>query len=306
MTFAHPLRFALAVVVAAAFVLLYRRLVQRKTRQDLAYSNLDFFVAAARPRRWVPQALAIAWSVGLLALAFALGGPRITAPVPVRDGAVFICIDTSGSMSAGDVVPTRAAAALEAARAFIEESTPGTRIGLIAFSSGASLIEPLSRDHARVVAALSDVPPPGGATAIGDALRLAASALPATGHRLVVLITDGVNNMGVDPQQVSQWLGTQHIPIYTVGIGTTAGALIPGSSDQATIDEPALRSYADASGGAYARAENAAQLRDALARLGRVTSFERKRVDATTGFTVAGIALLIATFFAGMGAGRFP
>ncbi|HEY9085418.1 MAG TPA: VWA domain-containing protein [Candidatus Tyrphobacter sp.] len=305
MTLAHPLRFAVALVVAAVLALLYGGLARRKTVHDLAYSHLAFFVAAVKPRAWVPRALHAVWVVALIALAVAVGGPRITAPVPVRDGAVFVCIDTSGSMAAGDVAPTRAAAALLAARAFIDESAPGTRIGVISFSSGASMVQPLSSDHAAVRAALASVPPPNGATAIGDALRLAASALPATGYRLIVLITDGVNNMGADPQQIAQWLGTQHIPVYTVGIGTANGGVIPGSSDEATIDEGALRSYAQVSGGAYARAQNATQLRDALAHLGRVASFERKPVDASAGFAVMGVVLLIATFLAGFGIGRF-
>lgn len=306
MSLAHPLRFALALAITAVLALAYARLVHRKTTQDLAYSNLAFFAGAAKPQLWVPQALQIAWIAALIVLALALGGLRITAPVPVRDGAVFICIDTSGSMAATDVVPTRAAAALAAARAFIDESARGTRIGLISFSSGASMVQPLSSDHAAVAAALAAIPAPNGATAIGDALRLAASALPSSGHRLIVLVTDGVNNSGVDPQQVAAWLGTQRIPIYTVGIGTANGGVIPGSSDEATIDEGALQSYAQASGGAYARAENATQLRNALAHLGRIASFERKPVDASLGLAVAGVVLLLAVFLAGFGTGRLP
>ncbi len=304
MTFAHPLRFAVALAVAAVLVIFYGLLSRRRSAQDLSYSSLAFFAAGVKPRLWVPRLLQAGWTVGIVALAFALGGPRVIAPVPVRDGAVFICIDTSGSMAAQDVTPTRAAAALAAARAFIEESPPGTRIGLIGFSSGASLVQPLTANHAQAEGSLAAIPAPNGATAIGDAMRLAASEFPATGHRLIVLVTDGVNNTGSDPQQVAEWLGTQHIPVYTIGIGTPNGGLIPGSSDEATIDEGALESYAQVSGGAYARAENATELRDALARLGRITALEGKRVDATPSFTIAGVLLLIATFLAGLGIGR--
>ncbi len=104
--------------------------------------------------------------------------------------------------------------------------------------------------------------------------------MPPAGHRVVILITDGVNNSGTDPDEISQWLGAHHVPVYTVGIGTPNGGLIPGTNEEATIDENALRGYAQASGGAYARAENATQLRDALAQLGRITSLQRKPVDA--------------------------
>lgn len=304
MSLDHPLRFAVALTIVALLVILYRRLLSRKTAHDLAYSNLAFFASAAQPRLWIPRALDALFLLALVVFAFAAGGVRLLAPVPVRDGSVFICIDTSGSMAASDIFPTRSAAALSAARAFVDESPPGTRIGLIAFSGSAEIVQPLSSDHSAVDAALAQVPAPGGGTAIGDALRLAGTTLPHTGHRLVILITDGVNNAGVDPQQVATWLGAQRIPVYTIGIGTPNGGIIPGSSDEATIDEGALQSYADVSGGAYSYAENATELHDALARLGHITSFEKKKVDAAPGFTVAGVLLLLGSFLAGIGIGK--
>ena len=106
--------------------------------------------------------------------------------------------------------------------------------------------------------------------------------------------------------EVAQWLGAHHVPVYTVGIGTPNGGLIPGTNEEATIDEEALRGYASASGGAYARAENAGQLRDALARLGRITSLTRKPVDASLGFTIGGALGMLAAFLAGFGLGRYP
>ncbi len=209
-------------------------------------------------------------------------------------------------MVATDVVPTRAEASKAAARAFIASSPPGIKIGLIAFSGAAGVVAPLSADHHAVAAALDELPLPNGATAIGDALKLAAQQLPPAGHRVVILITDGVNNAGIDPVEMAQWLGAHHVPVYTVGIGTPSGGLIPGTNEEATIDENALRGYAQVSGGAYARAENATQLRDALARLGRVTSLQRKPVDASFGLAIAGALGMMIAFLAGFGLGRFP
>jgi Ca-activated chloride channel family protein len=217
---------------------------------------------------------------------------------------VFICIDTSGSMRSTDVQPTRAQAAKDAARAFVDQTSPGTKIGIIAFSSGASVVLPLTADHDQAKAALDAIPEPDGATAIGDALRLAAEGLPPAGHRVVVLVTDGVANVGADPQEAAQFLGSHHIPIYTIGIGTPNGDVIGG--EQATIDESALQSYAEVSGGAYARAENATQLRDALARLGNVTAFERKPVDTSLGFAFAAALLFAGAMFTGLATGRVP
>jgi Ca-activated chloride channel family protein len=302
----HPARLALGMVLLVSFALLYERLQRRATARDLAYSNIAFFAQAVKPRSWIPRALQTLWILALAGIVLGVSGPHLTLPVPVRDGSVFICIDTSGSMASTDVVPTRAQAAKEAAKAFIEESPAGTKIGIISFAGAAGVVAQLSADHQAVLAALDQIPLPNGATAIGDALKLAAGLLPPTGHRVVILITDGVNNTGTDPLEMAQYLGAHHIPVYTVGIGTPNGGLIPGTNEEATIDEEALRGYAAASGGAYARAENATQLRDALARLGRVTSLARKPVDASLGFTIGGALGMLAAFLAGFGLGRYP
>jgi Ca-activated chloride channel family protein len=302
----HPARLALGIVLLVSFALLYERLQRRATARDLAYSNIAFFAQAVKPRSWIPRALQTLWILALAGIVLGVSGPHLTLPVPVRDGSVFICIDTSGSMASTDVVPTRAQAAKEAAKAFIEESPAGTKIGIISFAGAAGVVAQLSADHQAVLAALDQIPLPNGATAIGDALKLAAGLLPPTGHRVVILITDGVNNTGTDPLEMAQYLGAHHVPVYTVGIGTPNGGLIPGTNEEATIDEEALRGYAAASGGAYARAENATQLRDALARLGRVTSLARKPVDASLGFTIGGALGMLAAFLAGFGLGRYP
>jgi Ca-activated chloride channel homolog len=302
----HPARLVAGLIAVVLFALLYSALARRQTARALVYSNVGFFVEAVRPRRWIPGALHALWTAALAGVVLAISGPHLSLPIPVRDGSVFICIDTSGSMSATDVFPTRAQAANAAARAFINESAAGTKIGIISFAGVAGVVTPLRSDRQAVIASLDNVPLPNGATAIGDALKLAAQQLPQTGHRVVILITDGVNNSGTDPLEMAQWLGAHHIPVYTVGIGTPNGGFIPGTTEEATIDEEALRSYAAASGGAYARAENATELRDALARLGRVTSLQRKPVDASLGFAIGGALAMLIAFLAGFGAGRYP
>jgi Ca-activated chloride channel homolog len=306
MSFDHPARLAAGIVGVILFAVLYTFLARRTTARDLLYSDVAFFRDAARPRRWIPRALQTLWVLALAGVVLGISGPHLVVPVPARDGHVFICIDTSGSMASTDVFPTRAAAAKAAARAFIAEAPAGTSIGVIAFSGAAGIVVPLSADHRQVSSQLDEVPMPDGATAIGDALKLAGESLPAKGHRVVILITDGVNNAGTDPMEAARWLGSQHIPVYTVGIGTEAGGLIPGTNEEATIDEEALRGYASASGGAYARVSNATQLRDALAHLGRITSLQRKPVDASLSFAIAGALGMLLAFLAGFGLGRYP
>jgi Ca-activated chloride channel homolog len=304
MSFDHPLYLIPALFAAAVFAALTVAAERRMTRRDLVYSDLDFFVGAVSPNPWIGRIFRSLWIAAILFGALAVAGPHVRIPLPARDGSVFICIDTSGSMRSTDVTPTRADAAKAAAAAFIDEAPSGTKIGLIAFASGAAVIEPPSSDRAAVKAALDQIPSPNGATAIGDALQLAEQNMPPAGHRVVVLITDGVNNTGVDPQAVAQDLGAHHIPVYTIGIGTPNGDIIGG--EQSTIDEGALRAYADESGGAYARAENATQLRNALANLGRVTTLERQDVPVSLPLALGAGALLALALFTGFATGRVP
>jgi Ca-activated chloride channel family protein len=304
MSFDSPTTLVIALAIGALAVWLYRRAQQRTHAQTLRYSNIEFLSGAIAAKVWPMRVLRAAWIAAVAMLAIATAGPRLVLPVPALDGSVFICIDTSGSMASTDVQPTRAQAAAEAARAFITQAPAGVRIGLIAFATNAELIAPLNADKETTLAALEQLPSPNGATAIGDALRLAASQLPPSGHRVVVLITDGVNNSGVDPQVMATYFGAHHVPIYTIGIGTPNGDLIGG--EQASIDEGALQGYAQASGGAYARAENAGELRDALARLGRETTIVHRKVAAAAGFALAGGIVLVLCTLTGLGLGRYP
>jgi Ca-activated chloride channel homolog len=307
MTFAHPLWLVAGIVVAAVCLGLARRAARRGASSALAYSNLDFFEQATR-RRFDPAfAIALAAALGIVALGGALAGPHVVATVPVRGGAVVLCVDTSGSMRATDVTPTRADAAAAAVRAFVDGVPNGTRLAIVAFSSGAGVVAPLSDDKDAVRDGIGRIPPPNGGTAIGDALTVAARVLPPSGKRAIVLITDGVNNLGADPLAVAPKIGSSGIEIDTIGIGTNgSGQLIPGTVLEASMDEEALRTIATSAHGAYARANDANSLRTRLAALANSTTKEKKRIDASFPLAVCGGVFTLLAVAGGLLAGRFP
>jgi len=306
MTLSHPWLIAAAVPAVLAFALAYRALERRRSAVQLRYSHLPFLVASIGAPAWPARALGAAWIAAVALVVLAASGPHVRAAVPVKDGSVVLCIDTSGSMRTADVEPTRAAAALSALRAFIDATPDGTAVGIVSFAGSAQAVIQPARDRAQLRDALAQIPEPNGATAIGDALAMAQRMLPRRGHRLVVLITDGENNAGSDPLQAAQALGAARIPLYTVGIGTNSGALVPGTLEAAGIDEDALRAYASAAGGAYSRADDATQLRAALARLGRSTLFTPSLVDLSLPAAIGGGILMALALLAGIGAGRYP
>ena len=307
MTVAHPGTLIVALVLVAGFAWLYNAFSRRRTASALAYSNLEFALDALRPARWPGAALFTAFVLGTGSLLVALAGPRFDARVPAKDGIVTICIDTSGSMRSQDVVPTRWDAAIAAAHAFVDSVPDGTRVGVVSFSTGANAILSPTDDLDAVRQALDRIPPPEGATAIGDALTLAASEMPQTGKRFIVLLTDGVNNRGSDPVEASEKIGARGIAIDTVGVGTSgSGQMIPGTGELADLDANALRAVAENAHGQYVQAQDADSLRDAFRNLAFGTVWEKKHVDGSFGFAFVGGLVLLGAILTGLSAGRFP
>lgn len=307
MTFAHPLYLAAAVAIAAAFAVIAARGTRRARGAALEYTSLAFLErAAGRGFPWTAIFTA-AWAVAIVFAGGALAKPSVVAALPVHDASIVLCIDTSGSMASTDVTPTRSDASRLAAQTFIAGVPDGTRIGIVAFSSDAIPLGPLTDDRDVALDALSRLPAPNGGTAIGGALAAAAHLLPAGGRRAIVLVTDGVNNAGSDPLAVAGNIGAQGIAIFTIGIGTNgSGTLIPGTGEDAELDEDALRAIAQSGNGSYARVADAGALRDRLGALARTTVRESRRVDLTL---PAGVAAGVLAFGAALGAlalGRFP
>jgi Ca-activated chloride channel homolog len=307
MTFAHPLVAVIAVALAVLFVALAAASARRSRGAALAYSDLVFLEKSiGRAPPWTAIFAAV-WAAAILGGGAALAKPSIVATVAVHDAAVVLCIDTSGSMSATDVSPTRSEASHQAALAFINGVPDGTRIGLVAFGATAYPLGGLTDDRDAAREALNRLPAPNGGTAIGDALNAAAQLLPRGGPRAIVLVTDGVNNAGSDPLAVAASIGAQGISIFTVGIGTNgSGLVIPGTNDDAALDEEALRSMAASGNGTYARVADAGALRERLGTLARTSINERRRIDLTA---QCGLAAGVLAFGAAIGAlalGRFP
>jgi Ca-activated chloride channel family protein len=210
-------------------------------------------------------------------------------------------------MASTDVAPSRIVAARVAAGAFIDGLPAGTRFAIVAFSSAAVPLGPLVGDREVARDQLDRLPLPNGATAIGTALDAAAHLLPPAGRRAIVLVTDGVNNRGLDPLDVALGLGARGVALFTVGIGTNgSGAIVPGTSEAAGLDEDALRAIANAGGGTYARAADAAELRSRLDRLAATAVLERRRVDMSFPFAIGAGLIAFVTALAGVAIGRFP
>ena len=187
---------------------------------------------------------------------------------------LLLAVDASGSMSTQDMeIGGRAVSRYGAVKAiagdFIHRRV-GDRIGLIVFGSQAYLLTPLTFDRATVLKQLDDsaVGLPGRETAIGDAVGLAVKRLRERppDHRVLILLTDGVNDAGeLDPYKSIDLAVAEHVKIYTIGIGAEAlrvdgffGSQIVNPS--ADLDARLLTGMAQKTGGHFYRARDTTDL----------------------------------------------
>lgn len=204
---------------------------------------------------------------------------------------IVLAMDISGSMLARDFVPDRITAAKQMASEFASARV-GDRISVVAFAGEAFTQCPLTTDKASVGTMLarlrSGIVDDG--TAIGNGLATAINRLRESGakSKVVVLLTDGVNNRGqISPTMAAEIARDMGVKVYTIGVGTMGQALMPAVDmfgnetfvkADVEIDEPLLRSIAKTTGGEYFRAVDNKALSDIYA---RINEMEKSEVHIT-------------------------
>ncbi|WP_425234961.1 vWA domain-containing protein [Ulvibacterium sp.] len=183
---------------------------------------------------------------------------------------IVMAIDVSSSMLARDLKPNRLSALKEVAADFIRER-PNDRIGLVAYAGEGYTKTPITSDKSIVLSALREITygQLNDGTAIGMGLATAVNRLKESKaiSKVIILLTDGVNNSGfIEPQTAAELAIEFGIKAYTIGLGTNGNALSPiaYNSDgsfrygmrQVEIDEDLLNTIAKATGGKYFRATN--------------------------------------------------
>ena len=213
----------------------------------------------------------------LLALGFiiiALARPRNTQKSSYTDNTsgidIVIATDVSGSMLATDFKPNRLEAIKEVAYNFIQKRT-NDRMGLVVYAGESYTRTPVTSDKAMLLNSLKEVQYNGmvlqDGTAIGIGLATAINRLKdsKTKSKIIILLTDGVNNLGsLDPISAAEIAKTYGIKVYTVGVGTNGMANFPVAKDangnivfqpqKVEIDEKLMQEIATITNGKYFRA----------------------------------------------------
>ena len=250
---------------------------RRRRPPAIVFSLVRVLASGPRAGRAIARALYFSRNLVLIGLIIALARPRSAgrAEQSTTEGInIVIAFDISSSMLAEDFQPqNRLEVAREKVKQFIAMRN-SDRIGVVAFSGEALTQVPLTTDYPVVMAAVDNLQPGQleDGTAIGTAIATAANRLrDAPGSsRVMVLLTDGVNNRGsIDPRTAAQAAAAFGVKIYTIGVGTEGMAPVPVGrgvfglryeNRPVEIDDALLTEVARRTGGRYFRARDAAAL----------------------------------------------
>ncbi|MGB5460922.1 MAG: VWA domain-containing protein [Eudoraea sp.] len=267
--FANPQLFWLLLLLP--LVLIWHIFKRKEETATLKISSVDGFTSndllpKLKPLLFVFRLLA------LTAIIVAMARPQtedISTRTKTTKGIdIVMAIDVSSSMLARDLKPNRLSALKEVAADFIRQR-PNDRIGLVVYAGESYTKTPITSDKSIVLNALKEITygQLNDGTAIGMGLATSVNRLKESKSisKVIILLTDGVNNSGfIEPQTAADLAVEFDIKTYTIGLGTNGNALSPVAYNedgsyrygmrQVEIDEELLKAIADATGGQYFRA----------------------------------------------------
>lgn len=270
--FANPEFFWLLLLLP--LMLLWYWYWNKKSQANVTFSTT---IAFKKTKSWSDALYHLLFVLRMIAIALivvALTRPQThseNAKTKITDGIdIVMAIDVSASMLSQDLKPNRFEALKKVASQFVKDR-PNDRIGLVIYAGESYTKTPVTTDKSIILNALSEITygQIEDGTAIGMGLATAVNRLKESKakSRVIILLTDGVNNTGfIDPQTAAELAAEYGIKVYTVGIGTNGMALSPyalnadGSiiyrMQQVDIDEPLMKKIAQVTKGRYFRATN--------------------------------------------------
>ena len=281
--------------IPALLVVRYLWIEIKDRRAHLRVSALDAWKAGGRSvLEWVRHLPFILRTAALALLVVSIARPRSSSQVEKVDTEgidIVFAMDVSTSMLARDFTPDRLSAAKDIAIEFIAQR-PSDRMGIVVFAGESYTQCPLTTDLATLINLMKDVQTDliEDGTAIGNGLATAVARMKDSDakSRVVILLTDGVNNMGeIDPSMAAEIAKTYGIRVYTIGVGANGTAPYPVQTPwgielqniPVEIDEALLKGIADGTGGRYFRATDNTKLAEIYGEIGQMEK-TRTSVDS--------------------------
>lgn len=317
MRLAHPLLGLLCFAGALAVVWLWVREQRLRHAAAIEFSDPELLdIVAPKRLGWRRHAGVAGAVLALFLLSIAAARPERVVGVTEETSRVVLVLDTSGSMTAQDIPPTRLEAAASAAREFVDAAPTGSEIAVVSFGSTAEpLIAPTSdKDRLNEV---FDRLIAEGATATGEGIYAGLGLLETNGFTdegpgigvqrrqgALVLMSDGAANAGRDPVRAAETAERAGVPIYTVAFGTPAGTI---NGQPVGADEAALQSIAETTKGRFYTATSASELSEVFVSVAKTLRSVLRYDSIAHWFALAGALFLLAGLFISLPhAGRLP
>lgn len=312
MTFLSPERLLLLILVGL-LGLFYVVLRLRSSRYALRFTNLELLRSVApRSAGWRRHVLAGFTLVALGALVIALAQPTRTYERASEQATIVLAIDTSLSMQADDVAPSRFEVAQEAARDFVDLVPEDVEIGIVGFDGTARLESPPTDDREQTKDAIAALEL-GPGTAIGDAIYLGLGALSDSESRLasvvtqteaedsadapgrLVLMSDGETTTGRENADAVDAAASAGVQISTIAYGTDEGVVqVQGDTVPVPVNRDALADIAAESDGSFYEAASGAELGEVFENVGTSIEVETDQQDLAMWFVALGLILSVA------------
>lgn len=300
----------------------------RERRPHLRVSSVRPWTKGGRSVLSVIRHLPFVLRIAALSLIIvALARPRSSNEVEKRDTEgidIVLAMDVSTSMLARDFTPDRLSAAKDIAIEFISQR-PSDRMGIVVFAGESYTQCPLTTDRATLINLMKEVQTDliEDGTAIGNGLATAVARMMDSDapSRVVILLTDGVNNRGeIAPQTAAEIAKTYGIRVYTIGVGANGTAPYPVMTPwgvevrnmQVEIDEDLLREVAKTTGGRYFRATDNTKLAEIYSEINKMET-ARTTVDSFPvykelfgGYALAALICLALELLVGLMLRRLP
>ena len=302
----------LALACVPALYVLYRRVLARRKKAAIEFSSISYLKSAiGTPKRGRDSALFYLTMAAIALMIVGFAGPHIQLEQSKEGVNVILVIDTSGSMAATDYAPNRLEAAKGAAATLVESLHDKDNVGIVTFESGATTAAYLSPYKDKVAAKLSSIRVSDGRTAIGDGLSLGidmATSVPNK-KKVVILLSDGVNNSGViSPSEAIAFASSNSIQVHTVGMGSVGRVVLGydvfGQPQYAELDEATLRAIATQTGGKYFKSVSIETLDSIYRDIGDEIEREEEETDIREWFFAAALGAFAAQIYARYGRGR--
>lgn len=289
------------IVLYGLFILLFLYASRRKEQRVMLFGNYDTLKRVAGGQLVDPSHLLLAIRIlGVTAFIIGISAPVVVTESPQASATHVIALDTSGTMTTGDIEPNRFSAAKDVTIDFLSQIGNTSRAGVISFSGDVrketdGLVRtPVAREAVRGIEIGTT---PG--TAIGSAVQAASTMLIGIDDaRRVVLITDGENNVGIGLNESVEYAKSQNVSIYPIGIGTQQnqtdafGEIGGVNASRATfpnLNVDGLRSMAEQTGGNASFVQTRDQLRAAFVEVG----MREQETPVSQYFILVGLLLLL-------------